>query len=157
MALLAGEIKDEVEKGALVIILDIDSPGGSVGAGLALIGTMKKARAESNVHFMCIVGGMAASMGAAILELGCDVRLMTPGSMLLFHEPSMWDVGGTEHDLRDLANKLADTNHYLAIMLAHRLGMSTEDFEARIKGRDWWLDSKEALDVGAVDQVIPGL
>lgn len=152
---LAESLQEAMASREPSVTIVIDSPGGSVDTGLALVGMLKAARAQGmSVH--CRVDGTAASMAAVILEAGCTTRTMTPGSALLFHEPSIRELGGTEHDLRRLADKLADVNRRIAILIAPRLGLTARQYEAWVRERDRWMDADESLEKGAVDAVVPG-
>ena len=133
------------------IVVDIDSPGGSVGTMLRIMGQMKAARA-GGMKIHCRVDGMAASAAAVIFETSCDVREMTSDSALLFHEPSISEAGGKEGDLRRTADSLADTNKRMAILVAPRLHMTAAQYMAWIADRDRWLSADEALAMGASDR-----
>ncbi len=133
------------------IVVDIDSPGGSVGTMLGIMETMKDARAQGmTIH--CRVDGMAASAAAVIFETSCDVREMTPTSALLFHEPAMGEISGKEWDFRKAADSLADTNKRMAILVAPHLHMTAAQYMAWIHDRDQWLGRDEALAMGASDR-----
>lgn len=146
---LAAAVKNHEE----VVIVDIDSPGGEVYTGLAVARIMIAAD-KAGTKTLCVVDGMAASMGAYLLQ-ACSYRVMTRRSQILFHEPAVSEVGGKEGDLRRVADTLAELNHMLAIFVCGKLKISVPEFEARIKNRDYWLSPDEAMALGAVDVVIP--
>jgi ATP-dependent protease ClpP protease subunit len=135
-----------------VVNLIIDSPGGSVRVGLVFVDLMRAAQANGT-HIRCVVNGMAASMGAYILQ-ACDQRLMTKQSAVMFHTVSVSGIEGTQYDLERVTEYLETLNHRLAIFIAGRLKISLADYEARVHDRDWWLGYEEALAVGAVDAVL---
>jgi ATP-dependent protease ClpP protease subunit len=152
--MLEAELEAARKAGATAVVVDIDSPGGSVTAGLDLVETFNAAR-DAGVTVECRVGprAMAASMAAAFLETACDVRIMSPTASLLFHEVRISGADGTEHDLRHLADAMADVNQRLAVMIAPRLKMSAKDYCAWVMGRDRWLDAVEATERNAIDVV----
>jgi ATP-dependent Clp protease protease subunit len=134
------------------VTLRIDSPGGSVGAGLALVDTMRNAQRHGTA-FVCVVDGWAASMAAYILQT-CDLRLMTRQSAVMFHTVSLGHAEGNQWDFERLARRMAGVNKMLSIFIAGRLGMPLAEYEARVDDRDWWLGYEEALAVGAIDGVL---
>jgi ATP-dependent protease ClpP protease subunit len=165
---LTGPIMPSPEIGALVedletavnarvpeVTVEIDSPGGSVGIGFALIDLFREARRTGVVvHCRVVPDGMAASMAAVFLESpACSTRAMAPTSALMFHGVSVGDVGGKEDDLRRLADILADVNKRVAIVVAPRLGMTAAAYLAWITDRDRWVSADEALAMGGVDAV----
>lgn len=144
---------EAVQKGEPVVLVDVNSPGGSVAIGLAVADVMMAAD-KAGTKTLCVVDGMAASMGAYLLQ-ACSYRVMTKRSQILFHEPSLSEVGGKEWTLRRAADHLADTNHRMAIFICGKLNISVPEYEKKIKDRDWWLSPQEAKDLGAVDLVVP--
>lgn len=132
------------------ITITIDSPGGDVDAGIAAAAAVENAR----TLVVCVVRGTAASMAFYFLQ-SCDVRIMTPESRLMVHEPILVaEVSGPPGVWRA---HLEDIEATAAIMLTHessKLLISKQDLAARIKdGKDWWMAAPEALMVGAVDVV----
>lgn len=152
IALVLG-LREAIELNESVVVLNIDSPGGSVTAGLGIINAMRAAQA-AGVKIICRVDGMAASMGAIILEAGCSERHMTRGSQIMFHEPALRPFdGGKEGDYQRIANDLSDTNRRIATLIAWRMGMTADQYVAWVSGRDRWMDWAEALEKHAVDAV----
>lgn len=152
-------LSDAVDSKESEVIVDIDSPGGSVDVGLSIINAMQAAH-RGGMKLTCRVGdnAMAASMAAAILEAGCTTREMAPTAALLFHEPAVPEAGrGNEHDFRRLSDALADTNRRMAILIAPHLKhaggsrWTADEYSAWIAGRDRWVDHAEAIAMGAVD------
>ncbi len=149
-----------VENHEKAITVDIDSPGGSVAVGLNILDRLHEAQ-KGGMKVTCRVGpnAMAASMAAIILESGCDVREMDPTASLLFHEPAM-GTQGKQGDFERAAGDLEDTCRRTAILVAphlkHKDGSrwSATEYMAWIKGRDRWVDAVEALEIGAIDEVL---
>jgi ATP-dependent protease ClpP protease subunit len=131
------------------VVLRIDSLGGSVSAGEAFSRLIE--RVPMNV--ICVVDGQAASMAFYILQ-SCDVRVMTTRSMLLIHEPSMAGVSGNQHELRRAAEYLEILADRMATHESSRLFISKEELVKKIHDRDWTLLPTEAMEIGAIDQVI---
>lgn len=144
------DLQKAVEAKESLIIVDIDSPGGSVTVMLGLMKSMADAR-KDGMTIKCHVDGMAASAAAVIFETSCDIREMAPTATLLFHEPALGDIGGKEGDLRRAADSLADTNKRMAILVAPHLNMTPAQYMAWIADRDRWIGADEAKAMGAVD------
>ena len=131
------------------IQLYINSPGGSVSAGLAIYDTMQYIKPD--VSTICI--GMAASMGAILLSSGTKgKRFALPNSDIMIHQPS----GGTQGmatDIQITAEKILKTRKSLNQILAKNTGQKLEKIE-RDADRDFWLDANEAKEYGLIDKVI---
>lgn len=133
------------------IQLYINSPGGSVTAGLAIYDTMKYIKPD--VSTICV--GMAASMGAFLLSSGTKgKRYALPNAEIMIHQPS----GGSQGQASDM---LIAAEHILKIrkklnkILADNTGQKLEVIE-RDTDRDNWLDAHQAADYGLVDSVFEG-
>lgn len=138
--------------GAKRVIVEINTPGGSVGAGMK----MSKAIERSGATVICVVDGMAASMGLYILQ-SCDVRLMTSRSLLMGHEPAT-SVRGQPDDIEATKELLVKLNHALTFHIVRRMTLTVAEYEARVAHRhEWWMTCDEALAVGAVDGVVLGV
>ena len=131
------------------INLYINSPGGSVTAGMAIYDTMQYIKCD--VSTICI--GMAASMGAFLLAGGTKgKRQALPNAEIMIHQPS----GGTHGKVSDM---LIDADHILKIrrrlndILAANTGQSLEAIE-RDTDRDHWLTADEAVSYGLIDSVV---
>ena len=131
------------------INLYINSPGGSVTAGMAIYDTMQYIKCD--VSTICI--GMAASMGAFLLAGGTKgKRQALPNAEIMIHQPS----GGTQGKVSDM---LIDADHILKIrrrlndILAANTGQSIETIE-RDTDRDHWLSAEEAVTYGLIDSVV---
>jgi len=131
------------------ISLYINSPGGSVTAGLAIYDTMQFV--GSDVATYCI--GQAASMAAVLLAAGAPgKRFALPNSRILLHQP--WGgTQGTASDISIQAEEMVRLKRRLNEILAERTGQELEKVE-KDTDRDYFMGSKEALEYGLVDEVI---
>lgn len=139
------------EDSKLPISLYINSPGGSVSAGLAVYDTMQFLRCE--VHTFCV--GMAASMGAVLMCGGTKGhRYVLPNSRLLLHQPLIGGVlEGPATDLSIEAQEIIRLRHRLYEIVAKHTGRPIEDIE-RDCDRNKWLTSEEAIEYGLVDSTL---
>jgi len=132
------------------ICLYINTPGGSVTAGLAIYDTMQYIKCE--VSTICI--GMAASMGAFLLAAGAKgKRRALPNSEILIHQP----LGGARGQATDVAihaEHLLETKRKLNRLLAERTGQPLVNVE-RDTERDNYLSAEEALGYGIIDEIFP--
>ena len=128
----------------------INSPGGSVTAGLAIYDTMQFLKCD--VVTYCL--GQAASMGAVLLAAGAPgKRHALPGARIMIHQP--WGgAQGTASDLSIQAQEILRLKDYLNGILAHHTGKSVEEI-ARDTDRDNFMSAAEAAAYGLVDDVIP--
>ena len=131
------------------IHLYINSPGGSVTAGMAIYDTMQFVKCD--VSTICI--GMAASMGAFLLAGGArGKRMILPNAEVMIHQPS----GGTQGQATEIqiaAEHILRTKKKLNEILAENTGQPVEKV-AEDTERDNWLSAKEALEYGIVDKII---
>jgi ATP-dependent Clp protease protease subunit len=131
------------------ISLYINSPGGSVSAGLSIFDTMNFIKPD--VSTLCI--GMAASMGAFLLAAGAKgKRFALPNSKIMIHQP----LGGAQGQATDIeihAREILRTREQLNRILAERSGQPLEKIAADTE-RDYFMAAAEARDYGLVDQVI---
>ncbi|MCR5149871.1 MAG: ATP-dependent Clp endopeptidase proteolytic subunit ClpP [Clostridiales bacterium] len=131
------------------ISLYINSPGGSVTAGMAIYDTMQYIKCD--VSTICM--GMAASMGAFLLSSGAKgKRYALPNSEVMIHQPS----GGTQGQATEMviaAQHIIRTKEKLNKILAENTGKDIETI-ARDTERDNWLTAQEAMEYGLVDKVI---
>ena len=129
------------------ISLYINSPGGSVSAGMAIFDTMQYIRCD--VSTICI--GMAASMGAFLLAAGTKgKRIALPNSEIMIHQP-LGGARGQASDIKIHAELILRTRDNLNRILAERTGKSFEEI-ARDTERDYFMTAKQALDYGLVDK-----
>ena len=131
------------------IFLYINSPGGSVSAGLSIFDTMNFIKPD--VSTMCL--GMAASMGAFLLAAGAKgKRLALPNSRIMIHQPS----GGTQGQATDIeiqAREILKLRESLNGILAERTGQLLEKIRTDSE-RDYFMSAAEAAAYGLIDQVI---
>ena len=158
---LSGEIDDAVANTVVAqliyleakdpskdISLYINSPGGSVSAGLAIYDTMNYIKCD--VSTICI--GMAASMGAFLLSSGQKgKRFALPNSEIMIHQP-LGGAQGQASDIKIAADHILKTRHKLNTILAQNSGKPLEVIE-RDTDRDNYLSAQEALEYGLIDRV----
>ena len=131
------------------IALYINSPGGSVSAGLAIYDTMQYIKCD--VSTICM--GMAASMGAFLLSSGAKgKRLALPNSEVMIHQP-LGGMQGQATDMQIAADHIQRTKDRLNSILAANTGKSIEEI-AKDTDRDNWLTAQQALEYGLVDKVL---
>lgn len=160
--MLTGEITDDTatvicsqllflanENSTKDISLYINSPGGSVTAGMAIYDTMNFVKPD--VSTVCM--GMAASMGAFLLSSGQKgKRLCLPNAEVMIHQP----LGGTQGQASDMeiaVNHILQTKEKLNNILSSNTGQTIDTIK-RETDRDNWFSAKEALDFGLVDKII---
>ena len=159
---LGGEVRDEnanaicaqllllaAEDPDRDIYLYINSPGGSVTAGMAIYDTMQYIKPD-----VVTVGmGLAASMGQFLLTAGAPgKRYITPHTRVLLHQP-LGGAGGSATEIRINADLILGMKKELAAITASRTGKTVEQVEADGE-RDHWFTAQEALEYGFVDRVI---
>jgi ATP-dependent Clp protease protease subunit len=131
------------------VFLYINSPGGSVSAGMSIFDTMQFIKPD--VSTMCM--GLAASMGSFLLMAGAKgKRLSLPNSRIMIHQPS----GGAQGQATDIeihAREILKTREQLNKIYAERTGQTLEKIQADME-RDFFLDPQEAKAYGLIDQVI---
>lgn len=134
------------------ISLYINSPGGSVSAGLAIYDTMQFVKCD--VSTICL--GMAASMAVPLLAGGAKgKRFILPNAQVMIHQP----MGGTgdgrtqQTDIQIMADEIRKTRERLERIIAKHCGKSLEEVHVDCE-RDNWLDADEALAYGLVDEII---
>ena len=131
------------------IYLYINSPGGSVTAGMAIYDTMQYIKPD-----VVTVGmGLAASRGQFLLTAGAPgKRYITPHTRVLLHQP-LGGAGGSATEIRINADLILGMKKELAAITASRTGKTVEQVEAD-GDRDHWFTAQEALEYGFVDRVI---
>jgi ATP-dependent Clp protease protease subunit len=131
------------------ISLYINSPGGSVSAGLAIFDTMQFIKPD--VSTLCT--GMAASMGAFLLAAGAKgKRFSLPNSRIMIHQPSGGSQGMAS-DIEIQAKEILYLRHRLNSIMAERTGQTVEQI-AKDTDRDRFLSSDEAAEYGLIDKVL---
>ena len=158
---LSGQVEDEMANAVVAqllflemdnpdadISLYINSPGGSVTAGMAIYDTMQYIKAP--VRTVCV--GLAASMGAFLLMAGeKGKRMALPNAEVMIHQPS----GGTQGQATDVsirAEWLIRTKKKMNQMMADMTGQSVEKVSADAE-RDYFMSAQEAMNYGIVDQI----
>jgi ATP-dependent Clp protease protease subunit len=132
------------------ISLYINSPGGSITAGLAILDTMRLV--QPDIVTYCL--GQAASMAAVLLACGTKgKRFSLPNSRILIHQPSMSGLGGQAADIDIYAREILRMRQSLNEILADACGQ-TVDKISRDVDRDYIMDPQGAVDYGLIDRVI---
>ena len=158
---LVGPVEDEMSATIVAQLLSLDAqshddiylyintPGGSVSAGLAIYDTMKYIK--SDVSTICV--GRAASMGAVLLSGGAEgKRCILPHGEVMIHQPS----GGMEGQASDIlisADHIRDTKKVLNEILAENCKKPYEDI-CKDTDRDYWLNAESAKAYGIIDKVL---
>lgn len=137
------------EDGEKDITLYINSPGGSVTAGMAIFDTMQFIEPD----VATIAMGLAASMGQFLLSAGAPgKRAALPHARILMHQPSA-GIGGTSSDIKIQADMLNRTKKEMAEIIAEHTGQTVERI-TQDSDRDRWFTAAEALEYGFIDKVI---
>ncbi|MDI3242384.1 ATP-dependent Clp protease proteolytic subunit [Arthrobacter sp. AL08] len=130
------------------IYLYINSPGGSVTAGMAIYDTMQFIPND----VVTVATGLAASMGQFLLSSGTKgKRYATPNARILMHQPS-GGIGGTASDIKIQAELILHMKKVMAELTADQTGQSVETI-LKDNDRDKWFTAKEALDYGFFDKI----
>ena len=131
------------------IYLYINSPGGSVSAGMAIYDTMQYIKND----VVTVAMGLAASMGQFLLTAGAKgKRYALPNARILMHQP-LGGIGGTATDIKIQAEQMAFTKKRMAELIAYHSGQSLERITAD-SDRDRWFDAEEAQAYGLCDHVV---
>jgi ATP-dependent Clp protease protease subunit len=131
------------------ISLYINSPGGSVSSGMAIVDTMNHIKPE--VSTICV--GIAASMGAWILAMGQKgKRFALPNAEVLIHQP-LGGVSGQASDILITAENIIKVKNKMAKMLSDVTGQKVEKIIKDVD-RDFWMDAEEAKKYGIVDKIM---
>jgi ATP-dependent Clp protease protease subunit len=132
------------------IYMYINSPGGDISAGMAIIDTMNFVKPE--IHTICI--GMAASMGAVILSQGSDgKRFALPNSEVMIHQP-LTGVEGQASDVVIRAEHIVKSKNKLYEMMANKSKKKSQKEIEKDADRDHWMGAQEAKDYGLIDEII---
>ena len=132
------------------ISLYINSPGGSITAGMAIYDTMQFIRPD--VTTICI--GQAASMGALLLCAGATKkRFALPGSRILIHQPSMGGLSGQATDIDIHAREILRMREITNQILAKHTGQKLDKIEKDVE-RDFIMNAQQAKEYGIVDEII---
>lgn len=140
----------EAEDPAKDISFYINSPGGSITAGLAIYDTMRYIRCD--VSTICI--GLAASFGAFLLAGGTKgKRFALPNSEIMIHQPAVEKIGGKATDIQIYSEKLQQDKRRLNRILAENKGRTEEEIW-RDTERDHFMSAEEAKEYGIIDTVM---
>ncbi|HEV7572284.1 MAG TPA: ATP-dependent Clp endopeptidase proteolytic subunit ClpP [Thermoanaerobaculia bacterium] len=140
----------EAENPEKDISIYINSPGGSITAGLAIYDTMQYVKPD--IQTICI--GQAASMAAVLLAAGKKgKRMALPNSRVLIHQPLMHGLGGQASEIDIHAKDIMRMKARMNQILAHHTGQPVEKVD-RDTDRDYILQANDAVEYGLVDQVI---
>lgn len=158
---LEGEVRDEnsnriakqlqvlaAEDPERDITLYINSPGGSISAGMVVYDTMQLIPND----VVTVAMGLAASMGQFLLCAGAaGKRYATPNTRIMMHQPS-GGLGGTASDIKIQAEQMLFIKRRMALLIADHTGQSIEQIE-KDSDRDRWFDADEAREYGIIDHV----
>ncbi|HHD2994678.1 TPA: ATP-dependent Clp protease proteolytic subunit [Streptococcus pyogenes] len=162
--MLTGPVKDNMANSVIAQLLFLDAqdntkdiylyvntPGGSVSAGLAIVDTMNFIKADVQT----IVMGMAASMGTVIASSGTKgKRFMLPNAEYMIHQPMGGTGGGTQQtDMAIAAEHLLKTRHRLEKILAQNAGKTIKQIHKDAE-RDYWMSAEETLAYGFIDEIM---
>ncbi|MGD1844754.1 MAG: ClpP family protease [Salibacteraceae bacterium] len=137
----------ELEEPGKEITFFINSPGGMVTSGMAIMDTMNLI--SSPVTTVCM--GLAASMGSILLSAGeKGKRLIFPHGRVMIHQPSIGGFQGTASDLEITVTEINKTKQLSAEILAVNCGQSVEKVLADFN-RDYWMSADESVEYGIVD------
>ncbi|MCK9456034.1 MAG: ATP-dependent Clp protease proteolytic subunit [Candidatus Riflebacteria bacterium] len=127
----------------------VNSPGGVISSGMAIIDTMNLI--TSPVTTVCM--GLAASMGSLILSAGVKgKRFVFPGGKVMIHQPSVEFLYGQATDLEIQAKQIVKTKELTASILAKNCGQK-KDKVLKDMDRDYWMDAQESIQYGIVDDI----
>ncbi len=159
--LLSGEIDDDLANVIIAELLYLDSlssdeiqlyinsPGGSITAGMAIYDTMNFIR--SDVSTICV--GIAASMAAFLLSCGAKgKRYMLPNSEVMIHQP-LGGVKGQATEIDIVAKRIINLRKKLNTILAKNTKRTLKQIEKDTE-RDYYMSSEEALDYGIIDEIL---
>lgn len=132
------------------ISIYLNSPGGSITAGLAILDTMSFVRPD--IITICV--GQAASMAAVLLAAGAKgKRFSLPNSRIMIHQPSMQGLAGQAADIDIYAREILRMRETLNTMLANATGQTVERI-ARDVDRDYIMSPEQGVEYGMIDKVI---
>lgn len=159
--ILSGEIDDNISNSVVSQLLYLDSvnndnisiyinsPGGSITAGMAIYDTMNFVK--SKVSTICI--GMSASMAAFLLSSGeKGLRFALPNSEVMIHQP-LGGASGQATEIKIAAERILKLKSKLNKILSQNTGKPLKEIENNTE-RDYFLDAKEALNYGLIDKII---
>jgi len=140
----------QTDKASAQIDIYVNTPGGSVDAGLAIYDTMRFVRCDCATY--CV--GMAASMGAVLLAAGeKGKRFALPNAKILLHQPWTSGLGGSASDVKIHAEDLVKTREQINKILAFHTGQPLKKIE-KDTDRDFIMTAEEAKEYGLIDEVL---
>lgn len=128
-----------------------NSPGGSVIDGLALYDFLEELKDVNGHHITTMARGMAASMGGILLQSG-TTRVIGKNAFVLIHEVSSIGVGKTS-EMEDELKFVKRLQERLLDILAERSTMNNRQIKQKWQRKDWWLSSKECIELGFADEI----
>jgi len=132
------------------IYLYINSPGGSIEAGMAIYDTMQFLHCD--VSTICV--GLAASMAAILLAAGAKgKRQVLPNAKIMIHQPWATQISGSASDVMIEARELEDTRKRVNALLARHTGQTDEEMD-KATDRNMWMTAEEAVAFGLADEVM---
>ena len=132
------------------ITIYINSPGGSISAGLAIYDTMQYIKPPVSTY--CL--GMAASMGAFLLSAGTkEKRYTLPYSRIMIHQPSISHMAGTAKEIEIEAEEMLRMKCIMNEVMSYHTGQTVEKIELDTD-RNYWMSAKQAVEYGLVDHVV---
>lgn len=137
---------DQLPETVNEIQLHINSPGGVIFEGIAILNQLRQHRAR----VVAVVDGVAASI-ASVIAVGADETVMNPDTLLMIHDGSGFCMG-TADDMRDVAAVLDTLSDTIAGVYARKAGGEVADWRATMKGTAWYT-AQQALDAGLVDRI----
>lgn len=150
MNILSEQLVTKASKYRLIYLV-IDSPGGSISAGLNFINTMKAVKAKKGTFIRCVITDRAYSM-AAFIQSYCSQTLVLNNATIMYHQAS-YGVSGSAHKIR---TQVSFVERYLAVIeenLAIQMGMDYQEY-LEFRGTEVWLTSMEAANSGIVDGIL---
>jgi len=136
------------------VTITINTQGGSITDGLAMYDMIQRLRDQGS-HVTVRASGMAASMGAVLLQAGTE-RLIDPHAKILIHEGSIMLAGnvnltrGEQEDMRVFQDMLIDD---ILDIMAERSNLSKRQIQTRWRRKDWWMGAEEAVKLGFADRI----
>ena len=144
-----GEIMNSAENAVDVLVIEINSPGGSVFDGYTLFHEIKSLR-DRGVVVNAVITGMAASMGSVIC-MACDKVTIVPHGRLMIHDASATS-GGNAEQLRKTADLLDGISQNIAEIYSEKTGKSIDEIRDLMK-KETWMNADQSLENGFVDEI----